>query len=79
MSILKEFRGQGWGRQLIDAALDAARSRGVFKLELEVFPDNARAVALYVSSGFEIEGYRRQHYPRLDGSRRSALLMARFL
>jgi putative acetyltransferase len=79
MSILKEFRGQGWGRRLVDAGLEAARARGIVKVELEVFPDNARAIALYVSTGFEIEGYKRNHYPRLDGSRRSAVLMARFL
>ncbi len=79
MSLLEEFRGQGWGRRLIAAGLDAARSRGVAKIELEVFADNARALALYASEGFEIEGYRRDHYPRLDGSRRSAWLMAKFL
>jgi ribosomal protein S18 acetylase RimI-like enzyme len=61
------------------AALEAARSRGVVKVELEVFPDNARAIGLYASSGFEIEGYKRNHYPRLDGTRRSAVLMAKFL
>jgi putative acetyltransferase len=79
MSILEEFRGRGWGRRLMDAALDAGRSRGIVKVELEVFPENARAVALYASSGFEIEGYKRNHYPRLDGTRRSAVVMAKFL
>jgi putative acetyltransferase len=79
MSILREYRGQGWGRRLLEAGLDAARERGVRKVVLEVFPENGRAIALYASSGFEIEGYRRDHYPRLDGSVRSAVLMAKFL
>jgi [ribosomal protein S18]-alanine N-acetyltransferase len=79
MSILAEFRGQGWGRRLVEAALDEARVEGIRKVELEVFPDNARAIALYASLGFEVEGLRRDHYQRLDGSVRSALLMARFL
>lgn len=79
MSILQEFRGRGWGRRLMTAALDAGRSRGVVKVELEVFPENARALALYASSGFEIEGCKRHHYPRLDGTRRSAVIMAKFL
>jgi putative acetyltransferase len=79
MSILKEFRGQGWGRRLVDAALEEARARGVVKVVLEVFPDNGRAIALYASTGFEIEGYKRHHYLRLDGTRRSAVMMARFL
>jgi putative acetyltransferase len=79
MSILKDFRGQGWGRRLIDAALDEARRRGVVKVILEVWPDNGRAISLYASCGFEIEGYKRDHYQRLDGSIRSSVMMARFL
>jgi len=79
MSILREFRGQGWGRRLIIEALDAAREADVRKVVLEVFPDNGTAISLYASSGFEIEGYKRDHYPRRDGSLRSAILMARFL
>ena len=47
------------------------------KVELEVFPDNAAAIGLYRSFGFEQEGLRRDHYRREDGSLRSALLMAR--
>jgi putative acetyltransferase len=78
MWILPEFRGQRWGRRLVDAALEEARARGIRKVELEVFPDNGSAIALYSSSGFEIEGVRRNHYPRLDGSLRSAVLMAHF-
>jgi putative acetyltransferase len=79
MSIVKEFRGRGWGRRLVTTALDAARERRIRKVVLEVFSDNARAIALYLSAGFEIEGYKRDHYLRLDGSLRSAVLMARFL
>jgi ribosomal protein S18 acetylase RimI-like enzyme len=79
MSILEEFRGRGWGRQLVLTALEEARGRGIVKVVLEVWPDNGRAIALYASAGFEIEGYKRNHYPRLDGSRRSAVMMARFL
>ncbi len=43
MSILKEFRGQGWGRKLVLAGLEEARRRGVAKVVLEVWPDNGRA------------------------------------
>ena len=79
MSLLAEHRGSGWGRRLLDAALAEAVEAGVRKIELEVFPDNPRAIALYVSAGFDVEGMKRDHYPRLDGTLRSALLMARFL
>ena len=35
--------------------------------------------ALYATSGFEVEGLKRDRYRRKDGSLRSALLMARRL
>jgi putative acetyltransferase len=76
MWVLPEWRGQGGGRALMEAALDA-RLAGVHKIELEVFPDNEAAIGLYRSIEFEEEGLRRDHYRRLDGSLRSALIMAR--
>jgi len=78
MWVLPERRGRGGGRLLVEAAL-AAVPPDVHKVELEVWPDNGAAIALYSSMGFEREGLRRDHYRRLDGSLRSALLMARLL
>ena len=78
MWVLPGRRGQGGGRMLMAAALRSV-PRGVHKLELEVFPDNEAAIALYRSCGFEQEGLRRDHFRRLDGSLRSALIMARLL
>ena len=77
MSILSELRGQGWGRRLLEVALEEARARSIRKVELEVFPENGRAIALYASAGFEVEGFKRDHYLRRDGSLRSVVLMAR--
>lgn len=76
MALLPEARGQGAGRKLVTTALEYARSRGAHKVELEVWTDNSRAIALYAATGFEVEGLRRDHYRRRDGSLRSALLMA---
>ena len=77
MWILPAWRGRGGGRMLIDTALAAVPGSGAHKVELEVFPDNVAAIALYDSFGFEREGLRRDHYRREDGSLRSALLMSR--
>jgi RimJ/RimL family protein N-acetyltransferase len=79
MALLPEARGRGSGRALLEAIVEHARSCGAHKLELEVWPDNAPAIALYESAGFEIEGVRRDHYRRRDGSLRSAILMALLL
>lgn len=79
MSIVAEARGRGGGRRLLQAALDHARGAGLHKVELEVWPDNARAIALYEQFGFEVEGLRRSHYIRRDGSLRSSQLMGLLL
>jgi RimJ/RimL family protein N-acetyltransferase len=76
MWILPGRRGRGGGRLMMEAAL-AARPPEVHKVELEVFPDNEAAIALYRELGFEREGLRRDHWRREDGSLRSALIMAR--
>lgn len=79
MAVLADSRGQGGGGALLDAGLLLARRRGLHKIELEVFCENARAIALYASRGFAVEGLRRDHHLRNDGSRRSTLLMALLL
>lgn len=79
MAIVPEARGRGGGRALLEAIVAHARSAGAHKLELEVWPENGRAVALYASAGFEVEGLRREHYRRRDGWLRSALVMALLL
>jgi RimJ/RimL family protein N-acetyltransferase len=79
MAILPKARGRGGGRALLQAIVGHARACGAHKVELEVWIDNAPAIALYASAGFEVEGLRRNHYRRRDGRLRSALLMARLL
>lgn len=77
MAIVADARGRGGGHALLQAALAWLDDSNMHKVELEVWPDNERAIALYERYGFEREGLRRDHYRRRDGSLRSALLMAR--
>jgi RimJ/RimL family protein N-acetyltransferase len=79
MAIVAEQRGNGHGRALLEAAIEHARGERMHKLELEVWPDNERAIALYASCGFETEGIRRDHYRRRDGTLRSSQIMALLL
>lgn len=77
--VAASHRGQGTGRRLVVAALAEAADADARKVELDVFTDNAAAIALYRAAGFEVEGLRRDHYEREDGTLRSALLMARMV
>jgi ribosomal protein S18 acetylase RimI-like enzyme len=45
-------RGQGLGRELLEAALDAAREAGAPHVELTTGEDDAEARGLYESAGF---------------------------
>ncbi len=70
-------QGRGIGRQLIQALLDLADNYlGLIRVELEVNWDNARAIALYESLGFEQEGRRRKSVLR-HGQYGDLLVMGR--
>lgn len=47
----EEARGQGLGRELLEAVFARARERGARLLELDTHEDNAEALALYESAG----------------------------
>lgn len=68
MALVDGYRGQGLGRRLLDGVIDWARSRGAHKIDLEVWPHNAAAIALYERAGFVREGYRRRHWRRESGA-----------
>src|SRR3954470_7238458 len=71
MGLLPEVRGKGGGSMLLEALVEHARADpGIHRLELEVFPENGRAVALYAKHGFAVEGLKREQWPRKDGTRR---------
>jgi RimJ/RimL family protein N-acetyltransferase len=78
LMVAESHRRRGVGTALLAEAVAWARSAGVRKLELHVFPWNEPAIALYESFGFEREGYRRRHYVRGD-EEVDAVLMAYFV
>lgn len=60
MGIVPAFQGRGLGRLILDELLRLAFDElQLTRLELEVYPDNTRAVALYRRFGFVHEGVRR--------------------
>ncbi len=63
----RPFRGQGWGRRLMEVAIDWARSQPTLAwIDLGVFEGNDRALALYLSLGFERTGRTPDRF-RVDG------------
>lgn len=53
MGIVREARGQGFGRLLMQKAEGAARERGIDVIELSVAGNNRRARDLYRDLGYE--------------------------
>jgi ribosomal protein S18 acetylase RimI-like enzyme len=78
MGVLSDYRGQGIGRRLLQSALAAARKLGLERVELAVLTNNAPAISLYRSLGFEVEGTIR-HAQKLDDGYGDDYLMALFL
>ena len=76
MGIADTHRRRGVGSALLAAAVEWARAEGLHKLQLEVFPHNEGAIALYRAFGFEDEGLLRRHQRRRDGALWDVLLMA---
>lgn len=70
------WREIGIGTALVAAAQDWVVGRGLARLALSVFTDNARAIAVYTRAGFRREGVRRRQYRDPDGTFRDELLMA---
>jgi len=56
MGIMREFRGQGIGSQLLEQTIAKARSKNLQRVELEVFKSNVIAIRIYRKFGFVEEG-----------------------
>lgn len=78
ISIRKEYQGQGIGRRLMEKILDLADNwLMLIRVELGVLEDNEKAIKLYKSFGFELEGKKRYSIVR-DGEYMDEYLMARY-
>jgi RimJ/RimL family protein N-acetyltransferase len=78
MALLPDYRGRGIGTRLLSACLARAQTTALEKVELQVFADNAAAIALYKKLGFCQEGVKTKGR-KLEGQYQDIVLMALML
>jgi phosphinothricin acetyltransferase len=69
-------RGQGVGRRLLTALIDASERDGRWTLQASIFPENEASVRLHEQCGFRVVG-RRERIARQYGRWRDTLLLER--
>jgi ribosomal-protein-alanine N-acetyltransferase len=70
-----DYRGQGYGRFLLEELLQFAKQQWVTIIFLEVRSSNQIAMNLYFQVGFNQVGIRKRYYPALQG-REDAFIFA---
>jgi len=75
IGVLRSHWHRGVGRALLTEAIRWAPRAGLSRLELFVMKTNSRAISLYESMGFRVEGHRRRAYI-IDGAPVDDQLMA---
>ena len=78
MGVDPDYRGRGIGSQLLEAALAAARERGLERIELQVLESNQVAVRLYKRFGFQQDGLLK-NARKLDGQYENKIAMSLLL
>lgn len=76
--VSQEARGGGIGLWLVEALIDAARTRGVWKLTSRIFPENEPSLRIADRAGFRRVGIHERH-ARLDGEWRAVVVVERLI
>ena len=61
LAVSEDFRGHGYGRQLLLESLKILRGNGIHNLQLTVEPNNIPAMSLYRKEGFEIKEVKKNY------------------
>ncbi len=69
-------RGQGIGKALLSALVQASEEAGVWTLQAGIFPENVASIAIHKACGFRKVGVRERLGQR-DGAWRDVILMER--
>ncbi len=76
IAVKPDFRGQGWGRKLLEQMLKLSHKSGAKIVWLEVRPSNQPARQLYISLGFKPVGLRPKYYA--DNGEDAIIMAKRF-
>jgi L-amino acid N-acyltransferase YncA len=74
--VASDSRGQGIGRALLEALIQAAESNGIWTLQAAIFPENSGSIELHKALGFREVG-RRERIGKLNGVWRDTILLER--
>lgn len=77
VGVLREFWGYGIGKSLLQETVRWADREGLEKLCLQVLETNGKAIRLYHSLGFEVEGVLRRDKRLADGQFYNTVVMGR--
>lgn len=69
-------RGQGVGKALLQALVEASESNGIWTLQAGIFPENEASLAVHRRCGFRVVG-RREKLGQMNGRWRDVLLLER--
>lgn len=75
LCVSRKYQQKGWGRKLLEYALDHARKRRIGIAYLEVRRSNVKAISLYQKMKFHLVGERKGYYPTVAGQE-DALIFA---
>jgi len=74
--IAESARGQGLGRQLLEALIEESEKRDIWTLQAGIFPENVASLKLHEGCGFRVVG-RRERIGKRDDAWRDTLLLER--
>jgi phosphinothricin acetyltransferase len=76
--VRRSYRGAGVGKLAMDALVQDAREKGLWKLLSRVFPENRASLALMARCGFKEIGVHEKH-GKLDGVWRDNVIVERLI
>ena len=74
--VADDARGQGVGRQLLDAVIRSADASDIWTIQTGIFPENTVSIELHRRCGFRVVGIR-ERLGRLAGTWRDVVFMER--